>query len=101
MFTQTLTTTPHLFLSEFFGMVYEHFLGCFILEDPSSRFSKLIQVVVIVVWGDILRSVALVLGANKLLAMAKDIDNLHPVVVSEMFLRLISCSIVLQLQGPF
>jgi hypothetical protein len=42
-------------------MVYEHLLGCFILEDPSSWFLKLFLVVVVVVaHGDILRSMALV-----------------------------------------
>jgi hypothetical protein len=42
-------------------MVYEHFSRCFILEDLSPRF------------GDILKLVALMLGVNRLLAMAKDI----------------------------
>jgi hypothetical protein len=36
-----------------------------------------------------------VLGANKLLAMVKDIGNLHPITIGKMFLWLISCSIVL------
>jgi hypothetical protein len=71
MLAQALTTTPHLFLSGFFGMVYEHLLGCFILEDPSSWFSKIFQAVV-VTCGQIPRLVGLMLGANKLLIMAKD-----------------------------
>jgi hypothetical protein len=66
-------------------MVYEHLSGCFILEDPSLGFSELFQVVTIV-RGDILRLVALVLGANKLLAMAKDIGGLHLNAVGEVFL---------------
>jgi hypothetical protein len=41
VFAQALTTMPHLFSSGFFGMVYEHFLGCFIPKDPSSRFLEL------------------------------------------------------------
>jgi len=53
-------------------MVYEDFLRCFIPKDPSSWFSKLFHVGAIVVYEDIPRLVALVLGANKLLAMAKD-----------------------------
>jgi len=57
-------------------MVYEYLSRCFILEDPSSGFSKLFQDVVAIVRGDIPRSVALVLGAKKLLAMAKDIGGL-------------------------
>jgi hypothetical protein len=44
---------------------------------------------------------ALVLGANRLLAMAKDIGNLHPIIVGEAFSRLINRSIVLRLQGLF
>jgi hypothetical protein len=46
-------------------MVYEHLLGCFILEGPSSRFSKLFEVV-IVAHGDIPRSMILVLGVSKI-----------------------------------
>jgi hypothetical protein len=56
-------------------MVYEHFFGCFIPKDPSSRFSELFQVVVIVACGDIPKLVALALGANKLLTLAKDIGG--------------------------
>jgi len=44
---------------------------------------------------------ALVLGANKLLTMAKDISALCPIVVNEVFFQLISHSIVLQLWGLF
>jgi len=80
-------------------MVYEHLSGCFILEDTSSRFSKLFQVVVIIACGNLLRLVALVLGAIRLLAMAKDTNGLHPIAMGEVFFQLISCSIVLQLQG--
>jgi hypothetical protein len=39
LFAQTLAIAPH--LSRLYGMVYEHLLGCLILEDPSSRFSEL------------------------------------------------------------
>jgi hypothetical protein len=67
LFAQALTTTPHLYLGGLSMMVYEHLLGCFILEDPSSRFLKIFQVVVFVVHGVIPKSVALMLGASKLL----------------------------------
>jgi len=53
-------------------MVYEHFLRCLTPKDPSSKFSKLFQVTVVVVHGDIPRSMALMLGVSKLLAMVKD-----------------------------
>jgi hypothetical protein len=39
------------------------------------------------------------LGANRLLAMAKDIGGLFPITIGEVFLQLISHSIVLQLRG--
>jgi hypothetical protein len=55
-------------------------------KDPSSGFSKLCQIVVIVVCGDIPKSVALMLGANRLLAMAKDIGGFHPIAIGEVFL---------------
>jgi len=73
LLTQALVITPHLSLGVLSGMVYEHFLGCFILEDSSSGFSKLSQVVTIVAHGNIPKSMALVLGVNKLLTMTKDI----------------------------
>jgi len=64
LFAQALIITPHLFFHGLYGMVYEHILGCFIPKDPSSRFSKLFQIVVVVAHGDIPRSVALVLGVE-------------------------------------
>jgi len=52
MFAQALTIAPHLSLGGFYGMVYDHFLRCFILEDPSLGFSKLFQVVIYCcLWG--------------------------------------------------
>jgi hypothetical protein len=66
-------------------MVYEHLSKCFIAKDPSSRFLELFQVVIVVAHGDIPMSVALVLGASRLLAMAKDINGLH-LTIGEVFL---------------
>jgi hypothetical protein len=70
-------------------MVYEQFLKCFIPEDPSLGFLELFQTI-IVVRGDIFRSVALVLWGNILFVMAKDIGGLRPIVINEMFLQLIN-----------
>ncbi len=97
MFVQALATTPHLSLGGFFGMVYEHLSVCFIPKDPSSRFLEFFQIAVVVICEDILKSITLVLGANRLLAMVKDIGGLHPIVVGKVFFQLISRSIVLQL----
>jgi len=66
-------------------MVYEHFLGCFIPKDPSSRFLKLFQVDVVVIDGDIFRSMTLVLRANILLIMAKDTSGLCPITIGKVF----------------
>ncbi len=76
MFAQTLVIIPHLALGGFSLMVYEHLSRCFIPKDPFSRFSKLFQVVIIVAHGDILKSVAIMLGATRLLPMVKDINGL-------------------------
>jgi len=73
LFVQVLATTLNLFLGGLFGMVYEHLSRCFIPKDPFSGFSKLFQTIVVVACGDIPRSVTLVLGANKLLAMTKHV----------------------------
>ncbi len=56
-------------------------MRCFILEDPFSRFSKIFPVVAIVIHGDIHRLVALVLGVNRLFAMAKDMGGLRPIAI--------------------
>ncbi len=77
-------------------MVYEYLSRCFILKDPSLKFLKLFQVVTTTIaCGDILRSMALMLGVNKLLAMAKDTSGIHPITVSKVFFLFISSSIVL------
>jgi hypothetical protein len=95
LFAQALAIIPHLSLGGFFGMVYEHLLGCFIPEDLTLGFSKLFQDFVVVVHEDILRLVALVLKVNKLLTMAKDTGGFRLIVISKVFPRLINHSIVL------
>jgi hypothetical protein len=70
-------------------MVYEHILGCFIPKDTSSRFSKLFQVVVVVVCGNIFRSIALEMGTKRLLALAKDFGGFHPIVMKCFFYLLV------------
>jgi hypothetical protein len=82
-------------------MVYEHLSRCFIPKDPSSGFSKLFQVVIVVTHGHIPKLVALMLGVIRLLAMLKDINGLCLIIIGDVFFRFISRSIVLQLQGPF
>ncbi len=85
LFTQALAFAPHLSSCAFFGMVYEHFSGCFIPKDPSSRFSKLFQAIVVVARGDIPKSVALMLGASRLLVMTRDTSGLCPIAKGEVF----------------
>jgi hypothetical protein len=41
------------------------------------------------------------LGANRLLAMAKDIGGLRPIAINEVFFQIINRSIALQLRGSF
>jgi hypothetical protein len=97
LFVQALTAISHLFSGGLSRMVYEHLSKCFILEDPSLGFLKLFQDAAIVACGDIPRSVALVLGASRLLAMAKNTSGFRPIIIGDMFLQLISRSIVPQL----
>jgi hypothetical protein len=101
LFAQALTIIPHLSSGGLYKMLHEHLSRCFIPKDPSSGFLKLFQTVIVVAHGNILRSMALMLVANRLLAMAKDICGLCPIAVSEMFIQLINRSIILQLRGPF
>jgi hypothetical protein len=86
LFARAITIAPHLFSDGLFGMVYQHFSRCFILEDPSLRFSELFQAIVIVVCGDIFSLVALVLRISKLLVTVKDIGGLRSIVIGEAFL---------------
>jgi hypothetical protein len=76
-------------------MVYEHLLGCFMLEDPSLKFLVLFQVVADIVHGDIFRSMALVLGVSRLLTMEENINGLRLTTISAVFLQLINHSIIL------
>jgi hypothetical protein len=94
LFTQTLTITPHLSSNGLFGMVYEHLSKCFIPKDRSLGFSELFQATATVTHGDIPRLMALMLGANRLLAMGKDIGGLHFIVVGKVFLQFINHFIV-------
>ncbi len=48
LFAQTLAIAPHLSLGGLSRMVYEHLSRCFIPKDPSSGFSKLFQIVVVI-----------------------------------------------------
>jgi hypothetical protein len=85
LFAHALAIAPHFSLGGLSMMVYEHLSRCFIPINPSSGFSKLFWVVIAIAHGDIPRLMALVLGANKLLAMVKDIGNLYFISVSKMF----------------
>jgi hypothetical protein len=67
-------------------VVYEHLERCFIPEDPSTRFLKLFQAIIVVTHGDIPRSMALVLGASRLLAMIKDAGGLRLIIVDDVYL---------------
>jgi len=95
LFAQALAIVLHLSPGGLSRMVYEHFSRCLILEDPSSGFSELLQVVVVVAHGDISRSMALVLKASKLLAMAKAIGGFCPITIGKVFFQLINYSIIL------
>jgi hypothetical protein len=77
-------------------MVYEHLSRCFIPKDLSSRFSRLFHATIVVAYGDIPRLMALMLMANRLLAIAKDIGGFCPTAIGKIFFRLIKCSIILQ-----
>ncbi len=61
----------------------------------------LFQVATIVVRGNILRLMALVLKPCKLLTIAKEISDIHHIIISKVIFQFISHFIVLQLQGPF
>lgn len=84
-----------------FGMIYEHLRDCFSPEDPSSRFFELYRVVEHVAQGRIPVRIARALGASRLLAIAKDTDEIRPIAIGEVFLHLISRTLVLQLRVPF
>jgi hypothetical protein len=71
----------------------------FHIRGPILRILELFQSIVIVAHHDILKLMTLVLRVSKLLIMAKDIEGLRSIVVSEVFLQLISHAIVLQCVG--
>jgi hypothetical protein len=61
-------------------MVYEYLLKCFIPEDPSLGFLELFHTVVAITRGDILRSMALMLGLTDCWKWQKTLEvfNLLP-----------------------
>jgi len=65
-------------------MAIKRWSRCLILEDPSLGFLELFQIVAIV-HEDIFRSMVLMLGASKLLTMAKNIGGFCSIVMGEMF----------------
>jgi hypothetical protein len=81
------------------------YMGWFmsIFQDASYQrthlqgFHNYFQTIVVIARGNILRSMALMLGVNILLALAKDFGGLCLITIGEMFYLFISCSIVLQL----
>jgi len=77
LFTQALANVPHLFLGGLSGMVDKHLSKCFIPKNPSLRLLELFQTTAIIAHGDFPKLVALMLGACKLLAMAKDNGGFH------------------------
>jgi len=77
------------------------FLRMFHTRKPILRVFKIIPSCCFCYLWDIFSSVALMLGASKLLAMANDIGGFHPIVVGEVFLWLINCSIVYNFRGHF
>jgi hypothetical protein len=95
LFAHVLAIAPHLSSGGLFGMVYEYFSKCLKLEDPFLEISKLFQIVSTVAHGDIPRSVVLLLGVNRLVALVKDTKCFCSIAIGEVFLQLISCSIIL------
>jgi hypothetical protein len=59
------------------------------------------QVVIVVACGYILKSMALVFKANRLLVIVKDIKGLCPIGISETIFQLINYSVVLQFKTSF
>jgi hypothetical protein len=96
LFAQALTIAPHLSLGGFFGMVYEHISRCFIPEYPFLGFSKYFKLF-------LLLFVVISLGQWHWCWGLADCWQWRRTrkVISEVFFWLISCSIVLQVQGSF
>jgi len=67
----------------------------FHIRGPILGFSEIFQINIVVTHGDILRSMALVLGVNKLLKMERDVRGLYLIAINKLFFQLISHSIVL------
>jgi len=68
---------------------------------PILRVFKIFQIVVAVIRGDILKSMALVLRANKLLAMTKDIGGFRLTIIGKVFLNLLIVPLSYSFGGRF
>jgi hypothetical protein len=76
-------------------------LRLFHTRGPILKVFGIIQVVLIVVHGDIPKLMALMLWANRLLAMAKNIGGLCPIIISEVFFDLLVIPLSFNFKGHF
>ena len=97
-FIQALRTSPIHSSAGVFGGVFEHYRDALDPADPASGFDLLFQVAARVVRGDILASVARMLGASRLIALWKARGGVRPLAVGEGFYRLFSKAICLQIR---
>jgi hypothetical protein len=60
-----------------------------------------LQAIAIIAHGDIFRLVTIMLGVKKLLAMAKDTNGFHSIVVSKVFFQLLITPMLYNFEGHF
>jgi hypothetical protein len=86
---------PHLLVSGFFGMVFEHIRDYFHLEVSTSGFPQLFQLCFHITQGHIPPQITHVLGVAHLLAMTKPSSGIHPITMGETLYELISHTLCL------
>jgi hypothetical protein len=92
---------PHLSISIFFNMIFEHLWNYFHLENSASEFAQLFQLCSHITQGDIPHWIAHVFGAARLLTLTKALGGVRPIVVGKILYQLMSYTLCLQFQNAF
>lgn len=92
---------PHLSTREHSSIVFEHLWDVFNLKEFANNFIHLHQLNSHVAMDHFLGSIVHILGATKLLTLAKPSGGIKPIAMGKVFYQLVNGALCLQLQYVF
>ncbi len=84
-----------------FGMVFKHLRNSFNLEDSANGFIELQQLCSHVVINRFPRSMARILGANRILALVKPFSGIRLIIMGEALYQLMNKALYLKFRDTF